>query len=282
MILSFHPCYVADVNRLCAGRPPDENDRAAVRAADAVVLPQGCRERLYRMARENCAHVFPNYDMRFQFPGKTGQARFFQHLQVPHPQTWVFEDAQEFKRRGIPLAEAALPVVFKLDWGGEGEAVALLRSAADLADACSSAKAYERSGQRGIVLQEFIPGQNRTLRVVVIGQSFQAYWRVQDNPLVFGTSVANGARIDASSDPLLCQAGISLVRRLCRRSAINLAGFDLIFGGREHAEPLFLEINYFFGRTGLGGSTAFYAMLQREIDAWLDALGLGAGRVSRK
>jgi ribosomal protein S6--L-glutamate ligase len=30
-----------------------------------------------------------------------------------------------------------------------------------------------------------------------------------------------------------------------------------------------LEINYFFGRRGLGGSDAFYEILKREINTWL-------------
>ena len=72
MILSFHPCYEADSNILCAGRDPDEKDLAAIRAADAVILPQGCREALYLLARQNCSYVFPDYDARFQYPGKTG------------------------------------------------------------------------------------------------------------------------------------------------------------------------------------------------------------------
>ena len=73
MILSFHPCFEADINIICAGREPDHNDSAAMRSAAAVILPQGCREALYRMAKQNCAHVFPNYDARFEYPGKTGQ-----------------------------------------------------------------------------------------------------------------------------------------------------------------------------------------------------------------
>ena len=87
MILSYHPCYEADRNRLCAGREPDEKDLSAIRDADAVVLPQGCREALYHMARQNSPHVFPDYDARFQYPGKTGQAKLFQALDVPHPRT---------------------------------------------------------------------------------------------------------------------------------------------------------------------------------------------------
>jgi hypothetical protein len=65
---------------LCAGRQPDDSDLAAIRKAEAVILPQGCMESLYRMAREENRPVFPNYDLRFRHPGKTGQARLFQTL----------------------------------------------------------------------------------------------------------------------------------------------------------------------------------------------------------
>jgi ribosomal protein S6--L-glutamate ligase len=43
---------------------------------------------------------------------------------------------------------------------------------------------------------------------------------------------------------------------------------------KKDPQPLFLEINYFFGRAGLGGSERFYDMLQTEIDNWLAGLGL--------
>ena len=278
MILSFHPCYVADTNRLCAGREPDEGDLSAIRAADAVVLPQGCREPLYQMARNNCPHVFPHYDVRFQYPGKTGQARLFESLKVPRPRTWVFSDSGHFQRCGASIAHAGFPLVFKLDWGGEGDTVVLLQSKADLAQALSTAAAYEDSGQRGFVLQDYVPGSNRTLRVAVVGQTYRAYWRVQDNPFSFGTSVAKGARVDTESDLDLRRKGVALARDFCRQTQINLAGFDFIFdasGGRKNDPlPLFLEINHFFGRTGLGGSAGFYVILQAEIDNWLAGLGL--------
>jgi ribosomal protein S6--L-glutamate ligase len=57
MILSFHPCFVADKNIICAGRSPDADDLAAIKAADAVVLPQGCYKSLYEMARGNCTNI---------------------------------------------------------------------------------------------------------------------------------------------------------------------------------------------------------------------------------
>lgn len=277
MILSYHPCYIGDVNRLCAGREPDDRDRSAIRAADAVVLPQGCRESLYQMARKNCPHLFPNYDARFRYPGKTGQARLFQALDAPHPRTWIFDEMRDFQRDAAAVADAGFPLVFKLDWGGEGLTVRLLRAWPDLERALSIAEAYERSGHRGFVLQSLVPSLNRTLRVAVIGQTQRAYWRVQDNSLTFGTSVAGGARIDTDSDPEHRHTGMELVRGFCRSSGINLGGFDIIFEETDRFKgdprPLMLEINYFFGRTGLGGSERFYELLRAEIDRWMTGLG---------
>ncbi len=278
MILSFHPCYEADVNRLCAGREPDAEDRAAIGLADAVILPQGCREALYRMARENGSHVFPNYDARFAYPGKTGQSRLFKAMAAPHPRTWIFEDIGQYKKTGADAVNHGFPLVFKLDWGGGGDTVFLLQSESDLAEALSMAEAYERSGQKGFVLQSYIKNVRRTLRVVVICKTMVAYWRVQKEPFNFGSSVAKGATIDSASDPHLQRHAMDAVRRFCRQTGIDLAGFDLLFDESVQDDPIpqayFLEINYFFGRTGLGGSERFYGLLEAEIDRWLQTKGI--------
>jgi len=282
LILSFHPCYEADANRLCAGRQPDEADRTAMRGAAAVILPQGCREALYRMARENCSHVFPNYDARFQYPGKVGQARLFERLGVACPRTWVFNDSEHFTRQSGELSAAGFPLVVKLDWGGEGDTVFLLRSEVDLRQALDAAAQYERTGQPGFVIQTYVSHGNRSLRVAVIGQTLVSYWRSQDRQSAFGTSVAKGARIDTHSDPHLRQAAEKRVRNLCRQTGVDLAGIDLIFEKEDRTNgdphPLLLEINYFFGRTGLGGSERFYTLFQAAVDQWLDRLGLATRR----
>jgi ribosomal protein S6--L-glutamate ligase len=282
MILSFHPCYDGDVNILCAGRAPGDEDLAAIRRAEAVVLPQGCRPALYRMARDHCTHVFPNYDTRFRYPGKTGQARMFAKMGVPHPRTWVFENMAHFTRSRAALDAAGFPLVFKLDWGGEGETVMLLRNSADLMQALARAAAHERSGQSGFVVQAFVPHAGRTLRVVVVGQTQVAYWRVQKDRSIFGTSLSNGASIDAVSDPDRRDTAVALARRFCQRVQIDLAGLDLLFDMSANAtgepQPLMLEINYFFGRRGLGGSDRFYDLLRTEIDHWLAARELAVCR----
>ena len=114
MILSYHPYVVADSNLRCAGRQPDAADAAAMAAADAVILNQGCYESLYRMAREHCTLVFPNYDARFGFPGKIGQIRLFQYHGAMHPPTETFDRLSAYQPRAS--TGRSYPAVFKFDW----------------------------------------------------------------------------------------------------------------------------------------------------------------------
>ena len=279
MILSFHPLYTTDRNLLCAGRDPGTPELAVILQAEAVVLPQGCRESLYRMAKNNCPHVFPDYNARFAYPEKIGQTKLFLKIGVPHPFTIIYEksDLTDIDCRALlnnpPLD---LPFVFKFNWGGEGETVFLLQSPKDVEKALDKAILYEKTGQYGFLLQEFIPTNHRSLRVVVIHQTCISYWRVQKDSDGFYTNLTKGAKIDADSDPALQEAAIAATRKFCDQTKINLAGFDFLFSESDLAagviKPLFLEINYFFGRKGLGGSEKYYKTLQNEIDGWCSQL----------
>ncbi|MBU4419623.1 MAG: hypothetical protein KKH84_01295, partial [Proteobacteria bacterium] len=64
-----------------------------------------------------------------------------------------------------------------------------------------------------------------------------------------------------------------------KKTGINLAGFDFLFSSEVNIkEPLFLEINYFFGRKGLGGSEKYYKILESEIQKWIESLNLNEGK----
>jgi ribosomal protein S6--L-glutamate ligase len=272
MVLSFHPLIKGDVNRLCAGREPDPADVAAIRNARAVVLPQGCPSGLYRAARDNCAHVFPNYDARFAFPGKIGQIRLFRSTGVPYPPTEIFENTAAYDRSRCSGFNLHIPSVFKFDWGGEGETVFLVEDHATMEDLLRHAKRCESTGQSGFLLQHYVPCGGRSMRVVVIGRSLVSYWRVQESGS-FHTGISHGGRVDARSDPDLMMRAEATVLEFSSRTGINLAGIDLIFDAeRPQADPFLLEINYFFGRTGLGGSQAYYRLLRREVGTWLRSL----------
>ena len=277
MILSFHPLFVADKNIICAGRSPDTKDLAAIRAADAVILSQGCYKSLYKMALDNCANVFPDYDAKFNYPEKIGQTKLFQEKAVPHPKTETFLTIESFFSRYGELKEQSFeyPFVFKFDWGGEGDNVYLIKSVEEFQEVLRKAAIYERTGQAGFLIQEYIPSQNRTLRVVVINRKIITYWRVLRDREGFCSNLSQGAVIDFDSDPDLQEAAITSVREFCGKTGINLAGFDILFSSEAKIiRPLFLEINYFFGRKGLGGSEKYYLLLETEIRKWIKSLGL--------
>jgi len=282
MILSFHPCFVGDKNILCAGREPDAQDLEAIRQADAVVLSQGCKAGLYRMARENCACVFPNYDIRFGYPGKIGQMRLFREKKVPHPKTELYESVNEYFRhygKFISKPGVGFPFVFKFNWGGEGDNVFLLRSTSELRNVLHMAEEFERTGQKGFLVQQHVSCENRSLRIAVIGTRIISYWRVQKDSDVFCANIRKGGYIDTDSDPELQERAMKDLQAFCNISGINLAGFDFLFSAAdENREPLFLEINWFFGRTGLGGSEQYYRLLMGEIEKWVHSLGLDCPR----
>ena len=270
MVVSFHPIFPADRNMVCAGRDPGPEELAAIRTARAVVLPQGCTRGLWQMARENCPNVFPDYAARFRHPGKTGQIRLFRETGAPHPPTEVFPNVAAFRKRYGEGTRPRLPCVFKFDWGGEGETVFLVRSPAGLERRIAQAAVCEATGQSGFLLQQRVPAGNRSLRVVVIGRRLVSYWRVHGSGRRFAVSVSKGARIDTRTDPELIARAEEAVRGFCRRSGIELAGLDLIFDVHQKPPPpLLLEVNYFFGRVGIGGSSAYYRILRAEIRAWL-------------
>ncbi len=242
------------------------------------------------MVRENCRNIFPNYDVRFKYPGKIGQIHLFRDTNTPHPKSEIYlSSLPPFKSYPSP------PFVFKFDWGGEGDNVFLIKSDKEFQDILKKAASYEKTGQSGFLIQEYIRPiprflsernnrtsevsensdipESRTLRVVVIGEKMISYWRVQKNPEKFHANISKGGVTDAESDPDLQEAAKISAKNFCQKTGINLAGFDFLFSWEKGmATPLFLEINYFFGRHGLGGSEKFYELLDTEIKKWIRSL----------
>ncbi len=274
MIVSFHPLIPGDRNFLCAGRDPGAEEIAATRTARAVILPQGCPRPLYETARAACPHVFPNYDARWLYHGKTGQTRLFMETGTPHPGTDVFQSVAEYRRRCPAERPRELPCVFKFDWGGEGDTVFLIRAPGELEAILSRAAECEKTGQRGFLIQRWVPTGGRSVRVVRIGEHLASYWRVNPRRNGFHTSLSKGGTIDSRSDPKLRRLAAQTVTSFCRKTGINLAGLDVLFDvTAAQPTPLLLEINYFFGRVGIGGSHTYYRILRAEIRKWIERIG---------
>jgi ribosomal protein S6--L-glutamate ligase len=273
MILSFHPCFSGDRFINCGGRRLTPDDIAALKQAWAVILPQACRRELYEAARAYCPRVFPDFDKKFAYPDKTGQIRLFRKTGTPHPETHLFSDTADFyAKTGKPDTAIGFefPAVVKLNGADEGHGVFLAKTDDDLPPLLDLAARAEKTGDAGFMIQQYIETGGRVLRVCVIYKTVQAYWRVSQNPDDFRVNLARGAAIDKDALPQLREKGAETVKQFCDKTGINLAGFDLVFSSSDRTgQPLFLEINYYFGRRGLGGTGQYYQLLTREINQWL-------------
>lgn len=268
-VLSMHPIMEGDTFYWDRGIW-DKNLFNAIKNASAIILPQTVEREMYWLCTELCPQVFPNYDLRFKWEGKMGDTFAFWAYGLKHPHTLVFPRVETLRGEHPNMEHTVpelppYPFVMKGAHAGEGKQVWLITNKEELETKLQVLLRYELHGSSGFVIQEYLTSLERDLRVVVIGNQIFSYWRKAQ---AFLHNVAQGGEIDAASDPELQEVGREKVKQFCRRSGINLAAFDLVFSGGE-VEPFFLEINYTFGRTGLGGSEKFYTLVRHEVDVWL-------------
>ena len=282
MILSFHPCIEADKQIIMGDKPLDNEIQEAVRRASAVILPQACSAELYALCRAYCANVFPNYDIRLKFTGKTGQARLFSQYRVPFPRTMIWHDVRSFEehKKLKKSPPHSFPFIIKTDQGHEGDGVFLVTDEDMLASTLHTLASLERSGNYGFISQDFVPCGARALRVVIIGKRVFSYWKISPDPKQAIATISRGARIDHNLYGSLQEKGRREAKDFCEKAQIDLAAIDLIFPEEcSEPRPLFLEINYYFGRRGLGGSERYYEILFGEVGKWLEERGLDSSRI---
>jgi ribosomal protein S6--L-glutamate ligase len=277
MILSFHPCFAADAQIVLADRKLSADDRRLIRVAEVILLPQTCSLALYKACSVSKASVFPDYGLRFKYPGKAGQSLLFEKMKIPRPATKRWPSVEKFsdtlKAEGATPHE--MPFFLKADKGHEGDGVLFVTDLQSLEAALSQ---LEQIGSEGFISQELIPCQGNVLRTVVLHKRIITYWKRQDHGII--STVSRGASIDKHWKPELQEKGKALAQWICERAAINLAAFDFVFNmDFPDPRPFILEINYYFGRRGLGGSLRYYRLLLRAIQEWLKEKGFGADSV---
>ena len=131
-----------------------------------------------------------------------------------------------------------------------------------------------RSGSPAFISQELIPTNGNVLRVVIIGLKMITYWKRAGSSGQIITTIKKGARIDRDWRIDLQEKGRALTQKFSDATGINLAAVDLVFPFNQAGpEPLFIEINYYFGRRGLGGSLKYYRLLFAAIKEWLNKKG---------
>jgi len=278
MILSFHPCFDGDIQIILGDRSLDAAILRRISKADAIILPQTCPQNLYEACAGSGAHVFPNYDARIRYPGKIGQARMFRDQGLSHPKTLAWESVARFNQacadsRHIPPHE--FPFLIKEDRRHEAEGIFFIEDRAGLRLALDGLALGETSGARGFVTQDYVSCGGNVLRGVVIGTRVLTYWKRPTQPGQRITTISRGAVVDPAWRPDLQERGAMAAALLSEKTGINLGAIDIVFPmSDKDPEPLFLEINYYFGRRGLGGTEAYYGMLYQAIQHWLTEAGI--------
>ena len=281
-IVSYHPALEADENLLLESqRPLDQRDHEAMARAGAILLPQAPREDLHQMALRSGKPVFPRSAPFHTKDGKLGNFLLFKELGLAHPFTLAFGDIAEavsaWQEGALAAAGIKPPLVAKGAGGGEGRNVFLVQSPGELAGLEGRLDPTCMRGPSGLVLQEYMDCGGRDARVIIMGGRMQAFWRVAPKG-EFRGNLSQGGRVDRGSRPEDLGRALELARALRDSAAMDLAAVDFLIPLGE--EPLFLEINFYFGRRALGGGDAFLKEFLLAVRQWLQGLDLDPGRVS--
>jgi len=250
----------------------DSHDLRHIRAAEIILLPQYCTSVLYKACKSSSAQIFPNYDARFEYPGKIGQSLLFKKHKCPHPETRRWASVRAFNEacEGSGNFPLRMPFLIKGNEAHEAERIYTITEEKTLEMALEDLKRLERLESAGFISQQLIPTEGNVLRTVIIGNRTITYWKRAQGPGQTITTISRGAEIDRAWRPDLQKKGEIEAERLVAETGINLAAIDFIFDFTQpNPRPLFLEINYIFGRRGLGGSMRFYQLLSQALQEWL-------------
>lgn len=258
--VSFHPGIPLEVNLPVFSPVEDPEVQSLLRSAAGVLLPSYVTPARYRAITRCCRSWFPRLDTRFTCCGKTAQIRLFRDHGVRHPESALFNDAAElrdFIAHGDP--PGGYPCVLKGDTGGGGSTVFPVRNGQEVL------RCLDRlPSDQPMLLQKWVNHGGRDLRVVVYGRQAVSYFRVGDGR--FYNNVCRGGRLDPEGRPDLQRKGIEAVRAFCDAVSIDVAGFDLMFP--DAGPPVFIEINFHFGRKGLGGNPGHRRYWARAVQEW--------------
>jgi ribosomal protein S6--L-glutamate ligase len=230
-----------------------------IRAARGVVMPRGITRKRYRKITNMAQNWFPNLDAKYDYSGKTRQIILFQRLRIRHPRSILYPNPQvllDAEKRMLPLD---YPFVLKGDNGGGGSRVFPVCCRKDLIRGLQRLPAEEP-----LLIQRWVDHGGMDLRVVVVGAKMVSYFRVGGGN--FYNNVCRGGRMRTDIFPELQERGMAAVARLCHLAGINFAGFDLMFA--DAGPPIFIEINFNFGRKGLGGTPGFRRLFKEAVDLW--------------
>lgn len=264
--VSLHHQIRLDVN-LPALAPLDVRSKDLLRKAAGVLMPKYFSPIRYRQVAELAPNHFPRLGPRYLYRGKASQIRLFRAHDLPHPRTLIYDHPlqllQARSRPGLPFE----PCVLKGDRGGGGSAVFPIHSWSELEQ-----KIQLLPENEPVLLQEWVHNHGMDLRVVIVGEMTESYFRIGNGG--FYNNVAQGGRIDHDLFPEKQTRGRRMARSLVQAAGIDVAGLDIMFP--VHGSPLFIEINFLFGRKGIGGRLGYDRLFGQAVQTWMQKGPAGA------
>ncbi|MCF8104399.1 MAG: hypothetical protein K9K64_02855 [Desulfohalobiaceae bacterium] len=258
--LSLNHQFTLDEN-LPALAALDERSLDLIKNAAGVLMPKYFSPLRYQKVLSLAKNHFPDLRTRYACRGKAEQTRLLERNNIPHPRTEIFDSpAQAIDAVRTQSIRFDYPFVLKGDRGGGGATVFLIESSEDL-----EVRLAQLPQDQPVLLQELIDHGGLDLRVVLMGRGVCSYFRVGNGS--FYNNVSKGARIEPDIHPEKQRTGQSLALDLARTANIDLAGFDILFPAQ--GPPLMLEINFLFGKKGLGGLKGYNRMYRRAVYDWI-------------
>lgn len=224
------------------------------------------KERAFFLEHYRGIRVAPNYLSTWSFESKVAQSYLFESFDIPRPRTVV-----SFEYHDAALASKTLgfPLVAKKSYGAGSENVWLVKSARELErhlqrqfaqqlwDEHKSghtvpggaawpfspwfrskvmAKLLHRERHGYVYLQEFIPGNDRDLRVFVVGSRAVAFWR--GNRKNDFRASGGGRMLYELPVP---EDGVRLCLETSSRLGADCLAYDVLY---RNGQPLIVEACY--------------------------------------
>ena len=258
--VSFNPEIKLEENLSIFSSLYDPLVHRLLQKAAGVLLPSYVPPWRYRRITRLAQDWFPRLGTQFDCVGKSRQIELFRRLEVRHPETLLFKNPSHllgyFNQWDSPWG---YPLVLKGDTGGGGSRVYPIYEPDQVRQHAAKLPAREPA-----LLQRWVDHRGRDLRVVAYGEQLVSYFRIGDGQ--FYNNICRGGQIDYELRPDQQATGVRAVRDLCRRAQIDIAGFDLMFP--DQGTPVFVEINYHFGRKGLGGTPGHRQYVRQAVKDW--------------
>ncbi len=260
MIVSFFSGFKGDYN-FFQFEPLKENIFKILSKAKAVIFPPTIAQELYFFVKSLNLPVFPEYTLRFLYPGKIGQIMLLKTLNLPHPKTILVPrmcglEENPYKRK----LKISFPFVLKGNWGNEGQEVFLITNQADFKEVLQKIKLWETSGRYGFLIQEYI-NTPFDARAILIGDKDFIFFRRGE----FKKNLVQQGEVIPCPNKMLEKKLKNLIKKIRLKTGFNLVAIDFLF---KNEEPLISEFNFVFGRRLLGEKKYEY-YLKRAIKKFI-------------